>query len=69
MNQNTVLSIVVIGGLAAVGYLIYKNTKAKETPPVVQVTSPGNAEPANPTAAIINAGSDALGRVAEIFGV
>lgn len=66
MNQNTVVTIAVIGGLAVVGYLVYKNNK-KTSETVVQVSTPGNTA-VDPTAQIISAGSDALKKVADIFG-
>lgn len=67
MNQNTILTIAVLAGIGAIGYLVYKNTQAKAAAPVVQVTTPGN-QPQSETAQIINAGSAALDRVTSLLG-
>lgn len=71
MNQNTLLTVAVIGGIAAVGYYVWKKNQTQAAPPVAQTPTAGNTTPAsnsNNTAAIINAGSDALQKVADIFG-
>jgi len=66
MNK-TVLTVAIVAGVAGIGYLVYRNMQKQQqqapSPAPAQVTTQGNQ-----TAEVINAGTNALQQLGDMFG-